>query len=63
MVKELHARQIVESVTNGHAELGLISDTVDVGQLETAAVRPDPLVVVACNGHAVAGRTHISFSD
>jgi DNA-binding transcriptional LysR family regulator len=63
VVKELPSQQIVESVTNGHAELGLIGDTVDVGQLETAAVRPDPLVVVASNGHAVAGRTQISFSE
>lgn len=63
VVKELPPQQIVESVTNGHADLGLIGDAVDVGQLETATIRPDPLVVIACNGHAVAGRTQISFSE
>ena len=32
-----------------------LADTADVGRLETTTVRPDPLVVVAGNGHAVAG--------
>ena len=62
-VKELPSQQIVDAVTNGHAELGLIADTADARSLECVMIRPDPLVVVVRSDHFLARQPRISFSE
>ena len=62
-LEERPSHEIVAAVTDGRVELGIIADTVDSGRLECAMLRPDPLVVIARPGHALAGRAHVAFSE
>lgn len=62
-VQELPSQEIVDAVTSGHAELGLIADTADSRSLECMMIRPDPLVVVLRSDHHLARQPRISFSE
>lgn len=61
-LQERPSHEIVAAVTDGRAELGIIADTVDSGQLECLTLRPDRLVVIVPAGHPLADREQIAFS-
>ncbi|MES2102514.1 MAG: LysR substrate-binding domain-containing protein [Pseudomonadota bacterium] len=58
---------IVRALTDGLADVGIIADTVDSGNLQTFPFRDDQLVVVAAPEHALAiaagGKRSISFAE
>ncbi|GGC67367.1 LysR family transcriptional regulator [Undibacterium terreum] len=69
-VEERLSYDIVQAVTDGQADMGIIADTVASGNLQTFAFRDDQLVVVAAPGHAMtktaqasAGKRSIAFED
>lgn len=61
-LQERPSHEIVVAVTNGRAELGIISDTVDSGRLECSMLRPDRLVVIVPANHPLADRDEVAFS-
>jgi DNA-binding transcriptional LysR family regulator len=62
-LQECPSHEIVAAVTDGRAELGIIADTVDSGRLECSTLRPDRLVVIVSDGHPLAGRDRVAFSE
>jgi molybdate transport repressor ModE-like protein len=62
---DLHERPshlIVRAVAEGRADIGVVADTVAIGELEYVAVRDDRLVLVAPPGHPLAAIGPVSFS-
>ncbi|ENR65284.1 LysR substrate-binding domain-containing protein [Brucella abortus] len=55
--------EIVRSVVEGIADIGIVAGTVDVASLETFPFREDYLVVVVPQGHPFARRRRIAFKD
>ncbi|BAN27439.1 LysR substrate-binding domain-containing protein [Caballeronia insecticola] len=55
--------EIVQAIAEGRAELGVVSDTTDLGKLETHLIAQDQLVVVASRAHRIAGETAVAFSE
>ena len=53
----------VASVASGRAELGVVADVVELGQLHLTPLRPDPLVVTTPPGHPLARRPAVAFAD
>jgi len=62
-LQELPSLRIVHTISQGAAELGIISDAVDTRDLQTRAFCDDPLVVAIPLGHALAQQPHLRFSD
>jgi molybdate transport repressor ModE-like protein len=63
---DLHERPshvIVRAVAEGRADIGVVADTVALGELEHAAVRDDRLVLVAPPGHPLTTVGAVSFSQ
>ena len=63
---EVHERlsdEIVEQVTDGSADLGVLAASVDTGGLETFAFRSDRLMLVVRAEHVMAKRKGIAFAD
>jgi DNA-binding transcriptional LysR family regulator len=54
---------IVQNVAQGLADLGIVADTVDLGDLQTFPFRTDRLVVVVPRRHALARRRHVALRD
>lgn len=55
--------EIVEAVAASRADFGIASDQVDAGGLEARPFRKDALVLVATEGHPLAGRADIPFAE
>lgn len=53
-LEERLSYDIVQAIAAGQADVGIVTDSVDLADLETFAFRPDRLVVVAAIGHALA---------
>lgn len=53
-LEERLSHDIVQAIAAGQADVGIVTDSVDLADLETFAFRPDRLVVVAAIGHALA---------
>jgi DNA-binding transcriptional LysR family regulator len=62
-LEERPSREIVAAVAGGLTDIGIVADTVDLGDLETLPFRTDQLVLVAPNGHALAGRSAVAFRE
>jgi len=62
-LREHPSHRIAQAVREGAADLGIVSDTVDLSNLDHAPFRPDPLVLVAPAGHPVATRRSVRFAE
>ncbi|QXH36441.1 LysR substrate-binding domain-containing protein [Pseudomonas muyukensis] len=62
-VQELPSLRIVQSITQGLADLGIVSDAAPCEHLETLAFRDDPLVLLTPPGHPLAGQPAPRFAD
>lgn len=56
------SHETVAAVTDGRAEVGIVSDTVDSGSLMCVQLREDPLVAITARDHVLAARNKVSFS-
>jgi molybdate transport repressor ModE-like protein len=61
-VVESPSSETVAAVASGRAELGLVADSVELGQLRLSPLRADPLVVIAPPEHPLAGRANVPFA-
>ena len=62
-LEERLSAEIVAAVAEGRAEIGIVADTVDLGDLETFPFRVDRMVLVTARGHRLAGRREIGFAE
>ena len=62
-LEERPSTQIVPAVAEGHADLGIVADAVDMGALETFPFRTDQLVLIAPRGHRLARRRALAFRE
>jgi len=66
-LEERLSREIVQAVTDGAADIGIISDAVDQGALQTIPFRDDPLVLAMARSHplarALGARRRVAFAD
>lgn len=62
-LQELPSTRITHGLRQGAADLGIVSDAVDTGDLQTQAFRDDPLVLILPNNHPLADAGEVSFSD
>lgn len=60
---ERPSSDIVLSVAEGRADLGLVANVADFAALQTRLITRDRLVVVASRSHAIAGRSDVQFAD
>ncbi|MGY2283436.1 LysR substrate-binding domain-containing protein [Pseudomonas gingeri] len=62
-LQELPSLRIVHAISQGAAELGIVSDAVDTQDLQTRPFHDDPLVLVIPDGHPLAAVPQPRFSD
>jgi DNA-binding transcriptional LysR family regulator len=62
-LEERPSAEIVPAVAEGLADLGIVADVVDLGELETFPFRTDRLVLIAPRGHRLARRRSIAFRE
>ncbi|MFI5622506.1 LysR family transcriptional regulator [Nocardioides sp. NPDC051685] len=62
-IEERPSHRIVAAVAERRAELGIVADSVDLGELKTLALRVDPLVVTTSPGDPLVGRSAVSYAD
>lgn len=62
-VQETSSLRIVAAVQQGTADLGILSNDVDSGLLETRFFQADPLVLVMPSNHVLSDRASISFAE
>lgn len=62
-VVELPSLRIVQAITQGEADLGIISNAVASEHLQTAPFRDDPLVLIMAPDHPLATRLQVRFTD
>jgi DNA-binding transcriptional LysR family regulator len=62
-LEERPSYEIVQAVAQGLADIGIVADTVDLGDLQTFPFGVDRLVVVVPRGHALAKRRQVAFRD
>jgi DNA-binding transcriptional LysR family regulator len=55
--------EIVQAIAEGRADLGVVSDTADLGRLQTHLLTQDQLVVVASRAHRIAGERAVAFAE
>jgi DNA-binding transcriptional LysR family regulator len=60
---ESTSRQTVAALAARRADLGLVSDSTDLGELHSRVLRADPLVVVVPPDDPLAGGGALSFAD
>ncbi len=60
---ERPSHRIVAAVAEHRAELGIVADTVDLGQLETRTLRADTLVVVTAPENPLTRHASVSYAD
>lgn len=54
---------IVAAIAERHADLGIVSDSVDLGGLQVRVLRDDPLVVCAGPGDRLVRRRSVRYDD
>ncbi|SDO27575.1 DNA-binding transcriptional regulator, LysR family [Filomicrobium insigne] len=62
-LRERQSSDIVQAVTGGLAELGIVSDAVDPGVLQLEPFAIDRLVIVAPRGHPLTAFKRVAFSS
>ncbi|WP_232555152.1 LysR family transcriptional regulator, partial [Pseudomonas sp. Nvir] len=62
-IQELPSLRIVQAITQGMADLGIVSTAAPFGHLQTRPFRDDPLVLVTPPGHPLASEAAPSFID
>jgi DNA-binding transcriptional LysR family regulator len=62
-LEEKPSYDIVRSVAEGFADIGIVADIVDFGGLETFPFATDRLVLVMPREHPLAGRRRLRFRD
>lgn len=62
-LQERPSQRIVAAVAERRVDLGIVADSVELGQLETRVVRPDPLVVVALPDDPLARLPRVPYAD
>ena len=62
-LEERLSAEIVQAVAEGQAEIGIVADTVDLGDLETFPFRVDRMVLVTARGHRLTARREIGFAE
>ncbi|WP_375463631.1 LysR substrate-binding domain-containing protein [uncultured Methylobacterium sp.] len=62
-IDEHTSDEIVGLVAEGAADLGILSGTVDTGDLQTFPFRNDRFVLVAARGHPLAEREAVTFTE
>lgn len=55
--------EIVQAIAEGRADLGVVSDTADLGRLKTHLLVQDQLVVVANRAHRIARESAVAFAE
>jgi len=60
---ERPSAEIVQSMVDRRADLGIVADITDFGPLQTHLIASDQLVVVANHQHRVAGQADVTFAD
>lgn len=62
-VKERSSREIVDAVTAGEADIGVVSDSIDVAGLEALSLGSVRLRLVTSTKHPLADRKSVSFVE
>jgi DNA-binding transcriptional LysR family regulator len=62
-LEEMPSPEIADAIREEVCDLGVLSDAADTAGLECHPLRPDPLVLVVPQGHALAGRRAVSLGD
>ena len=62
-LQERPSHLIVRALAEGRADIGVVADTVALGELEHVAVQDDRLVLIAAPGHPLAATAPVSFSQ
>ncbi|MFZ4285658.1 LysR substrate-binding domain-containing protein [Variovorax sp. HJSM1_2] len=62
-LEERASADIVDAVRREVCDIGIVSDTVDLSGLETRVFRPDPLVLVVPQAHALAQHARLGLAD
>jgi DNA-binding transcriptional LysR family regulator len=62
-LKERLSHEVFEAILSGRADVGVASDQVEKGALDTYPFRQDHLVMVSTKDHPLAGRRRISFAE
>lgn len=62
-VEERPSHGIVAAIAERRAELGIVADSVDLGELKTLALRADPLVVTTTPDDPLVGRSAVSYAE
>jgi molybdate transport repressor ModE-like protein len=60
---ERPSAEIVQSMVDRRADLGIVADITDFGPLQTRLIASDQLVVVASRAHRVAQKAAVAFAD
>jgi DNA-binding transcriptional LysR family regulator len=63
VARECESEATVHALRVGDADVGIVSSAVDTEGLVTAALGPDPLVVIAGAAHPLASRGTVAFAD
>lgn len=62
-IQELPSLRIVQAITQGAADIGIISTAVTSEHLQTAPFRDDPLVLIMPPEHPLARHANLRFAD
>jgi DNA-binding transcriptional LysR family regulator len=62
-IEERPSYEMVEAISQGLADAGILSDAVDLGDLETFPFGHDQLVVIVPRGHRFTARREIAFHE
>lgn len=62
-LREQTSPAVVQAVLEGAADIGVVSDWIELSGLETVPFRQDRLVIVTPPGHELAARDDVAFID
>lgn len=62
-LEERLSQEIVQTIVDGVADIGVVADSVETGPLQTLPFRRDRLVAVVARRHSLASRKTLRFAD
>lgn len=62
-LEERLSHEIVQAITDGVADIGIVADSVDTGQLQTIPFRRDHLMAVLARKHPLTRKKQLAFAD
>jgi len=62
-LEERLSYDIVQAITDGIADVGIVADSTDIASLESMPFREDRLVVVTARRHPLGRKKHMLFAD